>query len=38
MSQVVHHNQASSLADVLDRVLDKGIVIAGEIFDLARRR
>jgi Gas vesicle protein len=31
MSQVVHHNQASSLADVLDRVLDKGIVIAGDI-------
>jgi hypothetical protein len=31
MSQVVHHSNSSSLADVLDRVLDKGVVIAGDI-------
>lgn len=31
MGQVVHHSQASTLADVLDRVLDKGVVVAGDI-------
>jgi Gas vesicle protein len=31
MAQVVHHNQASTLADVLDRILDKGVVVAGDI-------
>lgn len=31
MGQVVHHSQASTLADVLDRVLDKGVVIAGDV-------
>ncbi|MEM8799261.1 MAG: gas vesicle protein [Pseudomonadota bacterium] len=31
MGQVVHHSQASTLADVLDRVLDKGIVVAGDV-------
>jgi len=28
---IQHSTQASSLADVLERVLDKGIVIAGDI-------
>lgn len=28
---MVHSVQASSLADILERVLDKGIVIAGDI-------
>ncbi|MEM6682030.1 MAG: gas vesicle protein [Pseudomonadota bacterium] len=31
MGQVVHHSQASTLADVLDRVLDKGVVVAGDV-------
>ncbi|MGA2264261.1 MAG: gas vesicle protein [Acidobacteriota bacterium] len=31
MSQLVHAVQSSTLADVLERVLDKGIVIAGDI-------
>lgn len=31
MGQVVHHSQASTLADVLDRILDKGVVVAGDI-------
>jgi len=30
-SQIVHSTQSSSLADILERVLDKGIVIAGDI-------
>jgi len=29
--QIVHGIQASNLADILERVLDKGIVIAGDI-------
>jgi hypothetical protein len=29
--QIVHSTQSSSLADILERVLDKGIVIAGDI-------
>jgi len=29
--QITHALQASNLADVLERVLDKGIVIAGDI-------
>ena len=29
--QVVHATQATNLADILERVLDKGIVIAGDI-------
>jgi len=31
MAQLVHAVQSSTLADVLERVLDKGIVIAGDI-------
>lgn len=31
MGQLVHATQASTLADILERVLDKGIVIAGDI-------
>ena len=31
MAQVVHHSQASTLADVLDRILDKGVVVAGDV-------
>ncbi|MEM8725691.1 MAG: gas vesicle protein [Pseudomonadota bacterium] len=31
MSEVIHNSNASSLADVLDRVLEKGVVIAGDI-------
>jgi hypothetical protein len=30
-SQITHAVQTSSLADILERVLDKGIVIAGDI-------
>ncbi len=30
-NKVVHSNNNSTLADVLDRILDKGIVIAGDI-------
>ena len=30
-AQVVHSVQTTSLADILERVLDKGIVIAGDI-------
>lgn len=29
--EIVHATEASSLADVLERVLDKGVVIAGDI-------
>ena len=29
--QVVHSTESSSLADILERVLDKGVVIAGDI-------
>ena len=29
--QVVHNSQTTNLADILERVLDKGIVIAGDI-------
>ena len=29
--QLIHAMQSSTLADVLERVLDKGIVIAGDI-------
>ncbi len=29
--QIVHAIQATNLADILERVLDKGIVIAGDI-------
>lgn len=29
--QIVHGIQATNLADILERVLDKGIVIAGDI-------
>ena len=29
--QIVHATHGSSLADILERVLDKGIVIAGDI-------
>ncbi|MBI5400392.1 gas vesicle protein [Candidatus Saganbacteria bacterium] len=29
--QMMHANQATNLADILERVLDKGIVIAGDI-------
>lgn len=32
MSQkIVHHTEGSTLADILERVLDKGIVVAGDI-------
>lgn len=31
MQQIAHTGEASSLADVLERILDKGIVIAGDI-------
>jgi len=30
-SSIVHSTQASNLADILERILDKGIVIAGDI-------
>src|SRR4030067_1525303 len=29
--QITHSTQSASLADILERVLDKGIVIAGDI-------
>lgn len=29
--QIIHSTEASSLADLLERILDKGIVIAGDI-------
>ena len=29
--QIVHSTEATNLADILERVLDKGIVIAGDI-------
>jgi hypothetical protein len=29
--QMTHNTQSSSLADILERVLDKGIVVAGDI-------
>jgi len=29
--QIVHATEATNLADILERVLDKGIVIAGDI-------
>ena len=29
--QIVHATQATNLADILERVLDKGVVIAGDI-------
>jgi len=29
--QIVHSTEATSLADILERVLDKGVVIAGDI-------
>jgi len=29
--QMIHATQATNLADILERVLDKGIVIAGDI-------
>lgn len=31
MSRITHSTQSSNLADILERVLDKGIVIAGDI-------
>lgn len=31
MPQIVHSTNGSSLADILERVLDKGVVIAGDI-------
>ncbi len=30
-AQMIHPTQATNLADILERVLDKGIVIAGDI-------
>ena len=30
-AKMMHANQATNLADILERVLDKGIVIAGDI-------
>jgi hypothetical protein len=30
-NQITHSNQTTNLADILERVLDKGIVIAGDI-------
>ena len=30
-NQITHGTQATNLADILERVLDKGIVIAGDI-------
>ena len=29
--QIMHNSQTTNLADILERVLDKGIVIAGDI-------
>ncbi|MCF8308420.1 MAG: gas vesicle protein [Bacteroidales bacterium] len=31
MEEITHSSQASNLADILEKVLDKGIVIAGDI-------
>jgi Tfp pilus assembly protein PilO len=31
MSQISHTTSASTLADILERVIDKGVVIAGDI-------
>lgn len=31
MQAVMHNSQSASLSDVLERVLDKGVVIAGDI-------
>lgn len=31
MPQIVHSTNGSTLADILERVLDKGVVIAGDI-------
>ncbi len=31
MAQIVHATETTNLADLLERVLDKGIVIAGDI-------
>lgn len=31
MASIVHNTKTDSLADILERVLDKGIVIAGDI-------
>jgi hypothetical protein len=31
MPQIVHSNETTNLADLLERILDKGIVIAGDI-------
>jgi hypothetical protein len=31
MPQIVHSTEGSNLADVLERILDKGVVIAGDI-------
>jgi len=31
MPQIIHSTNGSSLADILERVLDKGVVIAGDI-------
>ena len=31
MAEMTHALQATNLADILERVLDKGIVIAGDI-------
>ena len=31
MPQIVHSTDGSNLADILERVLDKGVVIAGDI-------
>jgi len=31
MSSITHSTRSSNLADILERVLDKGIVIAGDI-------
>ena len=30
--KITHSNQSTNLADILERVLDKGIVIAGDFF------
>lgn len=31
MGNIVHSTQSTNLADILERVLDKGIVVAGDI-------
>jgi len=30
MQQIVHATEATNLVDILERVLDKGVVIAGD--------